>query len=459
MEREKFFLKFIEKTEEKPEKKLEQKELLEINPEKLSQQEKGFLGKFRGKAKNVARVLTFITALGVGESLLRAQTIPPAEAAFRQVSLVKEKMPHEKVTKYINFFQHKAVELDEQYKEKTNEFVQNWSELYYKFENVFLNELSSEQKSRFELELKNIEDRFIDIYFAKTTGENSIDINNHEDVEQFKSLESFGDIVYKTPTTEQKENTLNIEIIFLGQHHAGPEDYRSKHSQELIAKALNNLIENNGYKFVGTEKQEATPEAIRKKEKLLKELSMKSELTQQEQRLKQALEHVLFLAPVRVVKEDNKGVVIKNVDPEYNLGGEKWREIHGEQDEITYRFFKLVEAVFHNSELRQELIERDKEFSEKVVKSLERRGREALDNSLKEIILTGENKGAVVFGLGDAVFFKSEAQKLNQDSKDFVQRIKDELGEDYFRNKYGRDIEEIDLNFYVFNPRIPSKSN
>jgi len=463
MEGEKFILKLGEEPEkfipESIEKTKEEKETLEINPEKLCKQEKGFLGKFRGKTKNIVRVLTFITALGVGESLLRAQTIPPAEAAFRQVSLAKEEIPHEKVKKYINFFQDKAVKLNEQYKEKTNDFVQNWSKLYYKFENVFLNELTNEQKDSFELELRGIEDKLNDIYFAKTVGEVPVDFNNQEEVESLKSLEAFGDIVYRESPAKPKENALNIEIIFLGQHHAGPKDYRSKHSQELIAKALNNLIENNGYKFIGTEKQEATPETIKKREKLLKELSAKVELTEQEKKLKQGLEHVLYLAPVRIAGEKGEEITVKNVDPEYKLGREKWREIHAEQNELTYQFFQSVETFSSNPSFEQELLEKDKEFSEKVIKYLERRGKEAMDNSVEEIILNGENKGAVVFGLGDAVFFKSEAQKLNQDSKDFVQKIKDELGKDYFRNKYGKDIKEINLDFYVFNPRIPSKSN
>lgn len=452
MEREKSMPKFIEKTEE------EQKELLEIDPEKLSQQEKGFLGKFRGKAKNIARALTFVTALAAGEALLQGSFVPPAEAAFRQATLVKEKMPHEKVEKFLNFFQRKAIELDEQHTEKTESFILDWAELYYKFENVFLNELTDEQRNNFELELRGIEDKITDIYFAKTIEEAVVDFNNREEVEQFKSLAPFGDIVYRTPPVEPKEDALNIEVLLLGQHHAGPGDYRSEHSQESITKALKELIKNHDYKFIGTEKQEvATPESIGKKEKLLKELSAKSELTQQEQKLKRALEHALSLAPVRVAKEGNKEVVIKNVDPEYKLGGKKWREIHGEQDEITYHFFKLVEAVSHDSELGQELIERDKEFSEKIIRYLEKRGKEALDNFLREIILTGESKGAVVFGLGDAVFFKSRAQELNQNSKDFVQKIKEELGEDYFRDKFGKDVEEIDLNFFIFNPRIPPK--
>lgn len=453
MEREKFMPKFIEKIEE------EQKELLEINPKKLSQQEKGFLGKFRGKAKNIARVLTFITALTAGEALLRAQTIPPTEAAFKQVSLAKEKTPQEKVERFCDFFQHKLVELDKQHVEKTEGFVLDWAELYYKFENVFLNELTNEQRNSFELELRGIEDKFNDIYFAKTVGETPVDFNNQEKVEHLKSLEAFGDIVYRTPPAESKENALNIEIVLLGQHHAGPEDYRSEHSQELITKGLKELIKNNDYKFIGTEKQEATSEKIRKRGKLLKELSAKSELTDREKRLKRGLEHVLFLAPIRIIEEKGEEIVVKNVDPEYKLGGKKWQEIHGEQNEITYEFFELIEAISSEPNLKQELLKRDKEFSERVIKSLEKRGRGALSNSVKEIISIGENKGAAVFGLGDAVFFKSEAQELNQNSKDFVRKIKDELGEDYFQKKYGKDIKEINLDFYVFNPRIPQKKN
>ena len=447
--------KFIEKKEVEP----EEKELLEINPEKLSQQEKGFLAKFKGKAKNVARVLTFITALTAGEALLRAQNIPPTEAAFRQVSLVKDKMPHERVERFCGFFQHKLAELDKQHVEKTEGFVLGWAELYYKFENTFLNELTSEQRDSFELELRGIEDRFNDIYFAKTIGEAPVDFNNQEKVEYLKSLEAFGDIVYRTPPAEPKENALNIEIVLLGQDHAGPEDYRSKHSQELITKGLEELIRNNDYKFIGTEKQEATPEKIRKREKLLKELSAKSELTDREKRLKRGLEDVLFLAPIRIIEEKGKGVVVKNVDPEYKLSGKKWREIHGEQNEITFGFFESIEAIASNPNLKQELLNQDKEFSGRVIESLEKRGKEALSNSVKEVILTGENKGAVVFGLGDAVFFKAEAQELNQNSKDFIQKIKDELGEDYFQKKYGKDIKEINLDFYVFNPRIPQKKN
>lgn len=468
MEREKFMPKFIEKKEEEPEKREvepeeeiepEKKELLEINPEKLSQQEKGFLAKFRGKAKNIARVLTFITAMTAGEALLRAQSIPPTEAAFKQVSLAKEKTPQEKVERFCGFFQHKLAELDKQYTEKTEGFVLDWAKLYYKFENLFLNELTNEQKDSFELELRGIEDKFNDIYFAKTIGEAPVDFNNQEEVEHLKSLKTFGDIVYRTPPVEPKENALNIEIVLLGQHHAGPEDYRSEHSQELITKGLKELIRNNDYKFIGTEKQEATSESIRKKEKLLKELSAKSELTDQEKRLKQGLEHALFLAPVRIIEEKGEEVVVKNVDPEYKLGGKKWREIHREQDEITYEFFRLVELAFSEPDLEQELLKQDKEFSEGVIRHFEKRGKQALGNSVKEIILIGENKGAVVFGLGDAVFFKSEAQRLNQNSKDFIKKIKEELGEDYFQKKYGKDIKEINLDFYVFNPRIPPKKN
>jgi len=441
------------------EKFIKEKELLEINPEKLSQQEESFLAKFRGKAKNIARVLTFITAMTAGEALLRAQSIPPTEAAFKQVSLAKEEASQEKVERFCDFFQHKLVELDKQHTKKTEDFVLDWAELHYKFQNVFLNELTNEQRNSFELEWKGIEDEFNSIYVAKTVGETPVDFNNQEKVEHIKSLEAFGDIVYRTPPAEPKEDALDVEIVLLSQYHVGPGDYRSEHSQELITEALKELIKNNDYKFIGTEKQETTSESIRKKEKLLKELSAKSELTDQEKKLKRKLEDILFLAPIRVIKDEGTEVVVKNVDPDYELDAKKWREIYKEHSEISYEFLELVKAISSEPNLKQELLKQDKEFSEKVIKSLEKRGRGALSSSVKEIISIGENKGVVVFGLGDAVFFKSEAQELNQNSKDFVQKIKDELGEDYFQKKYNKDIKEINLDFYVFNPRIPQKKN
>jgi len=98
MEREKFMPKFIDKKEEEPEKtetESEQKELLEIDLGKLSQQEKGFLGKFRGKAGDIAKVLVLVTVLSAAPGFVRniyaqAEGSPKIEQTEKEKQLKKK---------------------------------------------------------------------------------------------------------------------------------------------------------------------------------------------------------------------------------------------------------------------------------------------------------------------------------------------------------------------------------
>lgn len=80
------------KTEQ--EKRTEQKELLELDREKLVNQERTLLSRFRGKARNIAKVLTLVTALTITPEFIRA-----AEAEQREALKIEQVEPEKAIEK------------------------------------------------------------------------------------------------------------------------------------------------------------------------------------------------------------------------------------------------------------------------------------------------------------------------------------------------------------------------
>lgn len=108
-------MKFEEFTPEKqgPEDKIEkiehpeQKELLELNREKLVNQEETLLAKFRGKARNIAKALTLVTALTVTPGLIRAAETEEEEE--QEIEYVGPEKEPEKGVYTITFDKNKEI--------------------------------------------------------------------------------------------------------------------------------------------------------------------------------------------------------------------------------------------------------------------------------------------------------------------------------------------------------------